>query len=227
MITSRYHYPPLTRKEKNGVRHYSTPDGHLVPSVTTILGAVKDEESEAALNAWRARNGPVRAAAITDEAAARGTRMHAYLEGWIKTDILREHGTNPFSKQSHTMAKQVIKNGLVHATEFWGTEVAVYYPGLYAGTTDLAGRWKGEDAIIDFKQSNRAKKVEWISGYFLQLAAYAAAHNKIHGTKIRRGVILMCTKDFEYQEFEVSGNEFDHWTDQWWDTVKQYYLLNT
>lgn len=227
MITETYQYPTLTREEKNSVRHYRTPDNTLVPSVTTVLAANADEDAASALNAWRARNGPVRAAEITNEAAARGTRMHAFLEGWVKTGILKDHGSNPYSKQSHTMAKQVISKGLAHATEFWGSEVSLYYPELYAGTADLVGRWKGHDAIMDFKQANRRKKIEWLDGYFMQLAAYATAHNRIHGTRIRHGVVLICTKDFEYQEFEISGNEFDSWADKWWATLEKYYQLNT
>ena len=71
--------------------------------------------------------------------------------------------------------------------------------------------------------TNKPKKKEWIQDYFLQLAAYAEAHNEVHGTKINRGVILMCSAEYKYQEFLVEGKEFDHWRDQWWKRVEQYY----
>jgi len=227
MITELYQYPTLTRKEKEGVRHYCLPSGDLVPSVTTILGATKAEESKQALNNWRNRVGHKNAAEITTEAAGRGTRMHAYLEHWVKTNELKTPGSNPYAQQSNKMASVIISKGLQHATEFWGTEASLYFPGIYAGTTDLVGCWKGQPAILDFKQTNKPKKTEWIEDYFYQLAAYAAAHNEVYGTNIRTGVILMCSKEYEYQEWVIEGNEFDSWTDRWWRKLEAYYLLNT
>jgi genome maintenance exonuclease 1 len=118
--------------------------------------------------------------------------------------------------------------------EFWGTEVPLYFPRIYAGTTDCVGVHQDQEAIMDFKQTNRPKKTEWIEDYFLQLAAYAEAHNEVHGTRIRRGVILMCvrpdvddqgclTSAPQYQEWIVEGAEFDSWTNRWWHRVEQYY----
>ena len=54
---------------------------------------------------------------------------------------------------------------------------------------------KGDEAIIDFKQTNKPKKREWIEDYCLQMAAYAMAHNYNHKTSINKGVIMMCSKD--------------------------------
>jgi genome maintenance exonuclease 1 len=109
----------------------------------------------------------------------------------------------------------------------------VYYSGLYAGTTDCVGVWQGQPAIMDFKQSNKVKKREWITDYFLQLAAYAQAHNSMHDTAINTGVILMAVKPEEpepgqfttpeYLEFVISGAEFDYWCEQWNSRVAEYY----
>jgi len=200
-----------------------TPDGHAVPSVTTILDATKSEESKKALHEWRKRVGPEKAQQITTEAAGRGTRMHKWLEDYIKTGVLNEPGSNPYSKQSHQMAHTIISQGLSNCPEFWGTEVSLYFPKIYAGTTDLVGLHNSDEAILDFKQTNKPKKREWIEDYFLQLTAYANAHNEIYGTKIRKGVILMCSADNQYQEFIVEGNEFDTWSDNWWKRVEEYY----
>ena len=94
------------------------------------------------------------------------------------------------------MAQIIIDQGLKGSMdEIWGTEVTLYYPDLYAGASDLAGIYEGRESIMDFKQSNKPKRKEWISDYFLQLAAYATAHNQVHGTSIQSGTILMCTKD--------------------------------
>ena len=136
-------------------------------------------------------------------------------------------GTNPFSIQSHAMANVVVFEGLANnVNEFWGVEVPVYYSGLYAGTTDCIGLWKGKPAILDFKQTNKPKKREWIDDYFIQLAAYANAHNNTYGTDIETGVILMCSADNQYQEFVIEANEFALWTQKWFDRVEQYYKEN-
>lgn len=220
---NKFKYITINRETVNGVRKYATPDGEKLPSVTTILDATKSEESKKALNEWRKRMGPAKAQEITTEAAGRGTRMHKWLENYVKTGATGEPGSNPYSIQSHRMADSIIKQGLINCTEFWGTEVSLYFPKIYAGTTDLVGVHSGTEAIMDHKQSNKLKKREWIDDYFVQLAAYANAHNEVHGTNIRKGVIFMCTADYIYQEFTIEGNEFDSWTDKWFRRVEQYY----
>jgi hypothetical protein len=222
-IPDKFPYKELKRETLNGSRKYLTPDGFAVPSVTTILDATKPEEAKQALREWRKRVGEQRAKEITTEAAGRGTRMHKFLENHIKTGIIGEPGSNPYSKQSHTMAQTIISKGLSNCQEFWGTEISLYFPEIYAGTTDLAGVHDGSDAIMDHKQTNKPKKREWIEDYFLQLAAYATAHNEVYGTKIRKGVIFMCSADNNYQEFLVEGKEFDSYTDKWFRRVEEYY----
>jgi genome maintenance exonuclease 1 len=230
MIIPRFDYTPLARESVEGKRHYALPDGTRVPSVTTILEKTKPEEARQALQNWRKAVGEQRAQQITTEAANRGTRMHTYLERYVKQDDIGEFPTNPYAQPSWFMAAKVILEGLCHADEYWGSEVPLYYSGLYAGTTDLVGTWKGQPAIMDFKQSNKVKKREWIDDYFIQLAAYAAAHNETHGTDIKTGVILMCVKpatpDDEpvYQEFVLEPADFDYWQDQWMRRVELYYL---
>ena len=220
---TKFNYVPIDRTTVNGSRRYATPDGEKLPSVTTVLDATKSEESKAILENWRKRVGYAKAKEITTEAAGRGTRMHKFLEDYIKTGIISEPNTNPYSIQSHKMATIVIDKGLVNCNEYWGTEVPLYFPKVYAGTTDLCGVHAGEDAIMDHKQTNKPKKREWIDDYFVQLTAYATAHNEIHGTKIRKGVIFMCSADFEYQEFILEGTEFDKYQDIWWGKLDQYY----
>jgi genome maintenance exonuclease 1 len=213
----------MKRETTTEGRKYVAPDGNKLPSVTTILDATKPIEAKKALIEWRRRVGEQKAKEITTEAAGRGTRMHKYLENYVLTGETGEPGSNPYSKQSHTMAHTIISQGLSNCPEFWGTEVSLYFPKIYAGTTDLVGLHSGDEAILDFKQTNKPKKREWIEDYFLQLTAYANAHNEIYGTKIRKGVILMCSADNQYQEFIVEGNEFDIWSDRWWKRVEEYY----
>ena len=221
---TKYKYEAIKRIDTPEGRRYATPDGEKLPSVTTILDATKSEESKQALQNWRKRVGVQKAQAITTEAANRGTRMHKFLEDYIKTGIITESGSNPYSIQSHKMAQTIITEGLSNCTEYWGTEVPLYFPRIYAGTTDLVGVHDGDEAIMDHKQTNKPKKREWIDDYFVQLSAYANAHNEVHGTKIRTGVIFMCSADNNYQEFILEGSDFDKYSDIWFKRVEQYYM---
>lgn len=238
MYNPKFDYTPIPRVVVEGKRFYATPDGKNLPSVTTILDKTKSEESREALNRWRRSVGAEKAQQITTEAANRGTRMHTYLEDYVKTGEIKERTSNPFSWASHAMAHVVVEKGLKNVNEFWGIEVPLYFPGIYAGTTDGAGIHLNEESILDYKQSNKPKRREWIEDYFVQLCAYAEAHNEVHGTRIRKGVILMCVKPDvdeqfniikppEYQEFVLEGSEYDKYKDLWWRRVEQFYLLNT
>ena len=236
MINQRYNYAKIDRTTVDGKRHYCLPGGDKVPSVTTILDRTKPQEKIDALNNWRKRVGEKQAQAITTEAANRGTRMHSYLESYVLSDDMKPLPTNPYAHPSWFMAAEVILKGLSNVDEFWGSEVPVYYSGLYAGTPDCIGVWKGRPAIIDFKQTNKPKKREWIEDYFIQLAAYAQAHNATHGTEINTGVIMMAAQPVlledgtystpEYLEFVIEGDEFAHWTDEWTKRVELYYLIS-
>jgi hypothetical protein len=236
MLKQQFNYSPISRESVDGKRHYCLPDGSKVPSVTTILDRTAPPEKKEALANWRKRVGEQKAQEITTEAANRGTRMHAYLESYVLNGDMKSLPTNTFAHPAWFMAAEVILKGLTHVDEFWGVEVPVYYSGLYAGTTDCIGLWKGKPAIMDFKQTNKPKKREYIGDYFLQLAAYAAAHNDMHGTNIRDGVILMACQPTlledktysvpEYLEFEISGEEFDYWSAEWMKRVELYYLMS-
>ena len=235
LLQQKYIYQKLTRDESTGKRLYATPEGHKVPSVTTILDKTKPAEAREALANWKKAVGEVKAQQITTEAANRGTRMHTYLENYIKGEQLKDSVSNPYAQQSLLMAKHVIKEGFPLVHEVWGSEVPLYFPGLYAGTTDCVGLHDGDEAILDFKQTNKPKKLEWIDDYFLQLTAYALAHNEVHGTNIRKGVIMMCVRPPEidpgvwgepqYQQFVLESRDFDMWTERWCDRVEQYYKL--
>lgn len=220
LIKNKFVYEKLKRVEVNGKRRYETPNGPPVASVTTILSATKDMTH---LIEWRKRVGEKKAQEITTEAAGVGTRMHTYLEKYIETGEWPEPGSNPYAQQAHKMATRVREEALVDVNEIWGSEVPLYIPQIYAGTTDLVGLYKHNPCIMDFKQSNKPKKVEWVEDYFLQLTAYALAHNEVHGTDIREGHIFMCSRDLTYQQFDIWPDEFDDWANKWWDRVYKYY----
>ena len=220
-----YEYPKSIRSLINDARHYDIGDEKL-PSVTTILSATQSEEKKASLAAWRERMGTENATRIVDQAATRGTAMHTIIEKFLLGQgylDLTEVGQN-----AHTMAQQIIEKGLKNRLhEFWGLEVTLYYPGLYAGATDVVGVYDGSESIVDFKQSNKPKKKEWIEDYKLQLAAYAMAHNEVYGTNIMKGVNLICTKDNYFQEFVFEGEEFKQAKYEWLRRVDEYYNNRT
>ena len=216
----KFKYPPCTRSLVDGKRHYGIGEEKL-PSVTTILQATQSEEKRKSLANWKARMGTQYADRIRDLSAMRGTSMHTYLEGYIKGE--RHLDLTALGQEAGRMANVVIRSGLGDLEEVWGTEVTLYYPGLYAGQTDVVGIYGGRQAIIDFKQTNKPKQREWIDDYFTQLGAYAMAHNYVHGTKIQSGIILMCSKDGFFQKFEVSDNEFRGYQHTFLKKVDQYY----
>ena len=215
-----YRYPKSQREKIEGKRHYVF-DTEKLPSVTTILDATQPEEKKKSLADWAARIGEEAAEKIKSEAAVRGTAMHKILEKYVLEEGYVDQ-TN-VGKQAHNMAIQIIQNGLSDVTEYYGTECTLYYPGLYAGQTDLVGIHKGQDAIIDFKQSNKPKRPEWIGDYKLQLAAYAMAHNILFNTQITKGVVMMCTKDNYYQQFVIEGEEFKQSMHNFLRRVDEYY----
>jgi genome maintenance exonuclease 1 len=223
----QYDYNEIKRKETEHGRRYLTPTGDIVPSVTTILDKTKPKEKVQALHEWRKRVGVQKAQAITTEAAGRGTSMHKQLENWLEFGELKTGG-NLVHQQPAKMADIIIEQYLKgQLQEYWGMETGLYYPELYAGTTDLVGVYNGKPSIIDYKQTNKPKKTEWIHDYFIQGAAYASAHNKVFGTDISQIVILMCSKDCEPQRWIINGDEFDHWTGAWWYRVWNFYADNS
>jgi len=220
LITEKFKYERLKRVEVDGKRRYAAPGSPPVASVTTILDATKDKTH---LIAWKKRVGEKKAQEIVTEAAGVGTRMHKYLEDYIDTGEWPEPGSNPYAQQAHMMATQIKEQAMVDVDEIWGSEVPLYVPGIYAGTTDLVGQYKGQPCIMDFKQTNKPKKLEWVYDYFLQLTAYAIAHNEVHGTDIREGHVFMCSRAGEYQQFDIWPDEFDDWKEEWWSRVYTYY----
>ena len=215
-----FNYPPCTRSTTDGLRTYDVGKERL-PSVTTILGATQSVEKQESLARWKASVGEEQATRIKDQAASRGTNLHTHLEKHILGEGHLD--LTPEGKTAKNMCDTIIAKGFNDLQEIWGSEVVVYYPGLYAGATDVVGVYDYEDSIIDFKQSNKPKRKEWIEDYLLQLGAYAMAHNYVHRTEITQGVILMCTPDNYFQKFQVKGKEFVKYQHQFLERVSKYY----
>jgi len=215
-----YEYPKSVRSLIKDERHYEVGSEKL-PSVTTILAATQSDEKRASLLKWKEKVGDIKADEIKNQAAKRGTAMHTYLEHHINGGGLLDLSSE--GREAESMAKTIIDKGLEDLHEIWGSEVVLHYPGLYAGATDLCGIYQGRDSIVDFKQSNKPKKDEWIEDYKLQLAAYATAHDYVHKTNIEQGVILMVTPDNFFQRFIINGSQFREYKWKWLERVDKYY----
>ena len=206
-LIDRYVYPKSTRESISGLRHY-TVDGEerRLPSVTTVLAQTKDKKDKESIERWKAQVGEKRAEEIKNEAAARGTAMHKYLEDLIRGQ--RSMDLTTTGQEAQKMAEIIVDRGLNDCSDIYGVEAVLYYPGLYAGSCDLIATYNDKLAIIDFKQTNKPKQREWIGDYFLQMAAYGMAHDAVYNTAIELGVIMMCSKDGYYQQFVIEGDEF-------------------
>ena len=230
-----YEYPKSIRSLINDARHYDIGDEKL-PSVTTILSATQSDEKRASLQKWKDSLKNVfvkiqnpdgtysdinKAEHVKNVAASRGTAMHTYLEHHIEGQGILD--LTEIGQEAMRMAKTVIDKGFPDLEEIWGSEVTLYYPGLYAGATDLCGVYQGRESIVDFKQTNKPKQDKWITDYKLQMAAYAMAHDYVYGTNIEQGVILMCTPDCFFQRFIINGQDFRNWKGEWLRRVDQYY----
>ena len=221
---NKFNYPKSTRSIEDGYRKYFLGEEKL-PSVTTILSVTKSDEEKAALANWRERVGFKEANRIKTEASSRGTSMHSYIEDYLRGRINESFFES--NEKYKNMAKEIIEKGIDNKLdEIYGIEETLYYPEQYAGTADLIGVYQGNDVVIDFKQSNKPKKTDYIQDYFLQLGAYTLAHDVVHGTKMKAGIILLCTKDILFQEFKIEGAELEMYQNLFLGRVKKFYEMN-
>ena len=194
--------------------------GTRLPSVTTILGATKNQQF---LKDWKAKVGEEQAERIKNHSSKRGTSMHKFIESHVSG--IGYDDLTSIGQEARPMADKIIEIGLAPVEEYYGSEVTLYYPGLYAGSTDLVCLHNGKESIVDFKQANRPKREEWIEDYYMQIAAYAMAHDYVHESKIEQGVIMVCTPDLYYQEFVVNGAELRQWKHRFLKRLDMYYDL--
>ena len=215
---SKYNYQKYTRDNDLGSRHYNVGDKKL-PSVTNILSATQSEDKKAGLDAWRERVGYQEAARITSQAALRGTEMHYVLENYI--DGRGYLNLSPEGAQPRLMAHEIVKN-LDKLKIVYGNEVSLAYEDLWAGATDVVGVYDEQPTIIDFKQSNKIKREEYVEDYYYQIAAYSLAHKKQYGP-ITQGLICVCTKDYLYQEFKMNMEKLKEYETKWMERVKIFH----
>ena len=202
-----------------GTRVYEI-SSYRLPSVTTVLGATKNQDF---IKKWKAKVGEEQAERIKNHSSSRGTCMHKFLEHYVLGTGCVD--LTSIGQEARPMADKIIEIGLAPVEEYYGSEVTLHYPGLYAGSTDLVCSHNGMETVVDFKQSNRPKREEWIEDYYMQIAAYAMAHDYVHRSNIQQGIIMVCTPDLYYQEFKFSGTTLRSWKHKFLKRLDAYYEL--
>jgi genome maintenance exonuclease 1 len=205
--------PDLKEKYLSGKRHYESPTGSLLPSVTTVLSLL----SEVGIKAWRNRVGEAEADKIMDYATKTGTEMHSVIEDYLNNKI-DESEKNPRALKLFEQMKPELKriNNIV------AQEVPLYSDKLgVAGRVDCIGEFDGKLSIIDFKSSRKKKQKSWIKKYFLQATAYSIMFEELCGKKADQIVILISADD---ETVDVYVENREDWIDQLKLVIEDYYM---
>lgn len=229
MYQEKFPYPKVKREytSETGRTYFMVLDGveyDPVYSVTTILS--KTSDSKEAIEDWRNTIGHEQADAILAKSINIGNCMHDLLYHQVIETPNPEtlFKQNFIFRLASKMAKNIWDIGLKDVDEFWGAEVPLFVPNCYAGRTDLVGLYKGVPSIIDFKNSYKEKKEEYLEDYYIQSAAYAVAHDALFGTDIQQCVILIAnSSDQSARKFIKSGSDFVHYKNAWLDRLDSFY----
>lgn len=164
-------------------RYYTTPEGKVYPSVTTVVGA----QSKQAILEWRKRVGEEYANKISRHASSRGTKLHAICENYVLGEKLPD--MMPIPKQLFNSIKPIIDKSInnIHYMEaaLWSDKIQL------AGRVDLIAEFDGVLSVIDYKTSGKRKKREYIMNYFQQCVAYSYMYEEIIGNPIDQIVVII------------------------------------
>ena len=208
---SKYNYQKYTRQEEDGSRTYNV-GNKKIPSVTTILSATQSDKKEGRARCLERKSWIPRSSQNYLSGGLRGTEMHYVLENYI--DGRGYLNLSPEGAQARLMAHEIVNN-LDLLKVVWGNEVSLAYEDLWAGATDVVGVYDDKPTILDFKQSNKTKREEFVEDYYYQIAAYSLAHKKQYGP-ITQGLICICTKDVIYQEFKMNEEKLKEYERSGW-----------
>ena len=204
-------YDDLECETKESGRKYLDPEGHSYPSITTVLKILSEE----GIAAWRARVGEEEANRVSRVASTRGTQVHNILENYVSNKPYLE-GELPHNIQTFKDIQPIIDANL---QKVYAMEVPLYSKHLgIAGRVDLVGQWNGQESIIDWKTSRKLKKEEWVSGYYMQAAAYAVMWEERTGRPIKQ--LVVCIAGDEGPQVFISDR--DKWIGQLKETIAEY-----
>jgi genome maintenance exonuclease 1 len=215
MISSfreKYNYPVYHVNKINNIRFYSVSENLNVPSVTSILRLTNPKQPiNFNLN-------------YKTDSMEIGNYMHKYLEHYVSRDDSFHSDTKNYVI-AKKLAQIIIDNFIDNLDEAWGTEVSVLYKNLYAGTIDLIGKKDERLSVIDYKSSYRKKTKEEMEEYFLQLAAYAIAHDWQYKTNIDSLIVFLAIRNGEFEKTVISGQELDSYKEKWFERLDVFSKL--
>ncbi len=172
----------------DGKRYYTSPSGKRLPSVTTVVGAMKKQS----IMEWRNRVGEVEANRISKLATGRGNRVHDLAERYLKNESIEWVREMPDAVQ---MFRTLIPH-MHHINNIYYIEHALWSEQIgLAGRVDLIAEWDGVLSVIDFKTSKRVKSKDDIQDYFWQECAYALMMEELTGIAVNQLVTVMAVQD--------------------------------
>jgi hypothetical protein len=200
----------IKRVEKHGLRHYEvSSEGNILgvyPSITTVLGETSDKSG---LEKWKKRVGEDEAKRIGELSMNRGTIMHRLIELYKATEGSKkerlqklkevakaDEEVNQYKGQENSeiwmsSAWEMFMKFYFNSSQYFdrirrvvSAEVFLWSKQGYAGTVDnISEMTDGRTLVIDYKNSRRPKREEWVQDYFVQGSAYFIAHWERSGQK--------------------------------------------
>lgn len=204
-----------------GGRVYKTPGGNLYPSITTILSYSTDKTH---LDEWRQRVGEKEANRITKKSSDRGTKLHEMCEKYLLNELtdFKIRMMMPDIKDFFMQLRPHIDQNV---GDIFGLELPLYSDALkLAGRTDCVAIWNGKVSIIDYKNSRKEKKEEWIQNYFVQCTAYAVMFEERTGIPVEQIVVAIANEEGTPQIFVREKSkyleELQSYIERYWTNEK-------
>ena len=237
----------IERVEVKGKRHYQVSDDTGVigtfPSVTTILSGTSDKSG---LDRWRKKVGEAEANRISTLSMNRGTVMHRLVELYKPLAGSKEEKLDQLKELAKTdeeiteFDQEFINEGWIMFYKFY-TNSSQYFDrvakviesetflwsskaGGYAGTVDnISEMTDGKILIIDYKNSRKPKREDWIQDYFLQIAAYYVAFWERTGIKAD-GVEIWIANEIDYcpQTFSLTAEDVKYYFKEFTNRLNKY-----
>jgi genome maintenance exonuclease 1 len=120
----------------DGKRYYTTPSGVKLPSVTTVVGAMK----KASIMEWRNAVGAEEANRVSRAASGRGNRVHNLAEKYLKNEPISWIKEMPDSTvMFRSLIPHMERINNIHYIEqaLWSETIGM------AGRVDLIAEWDG------------------------------------------------------------------------------------
>ena len=205
------HHDPLRLHVYTDHGRFYSVNGLQYPGVGTILNATDSVEQKEFWQQWRAVPDN---AAYSEQAKDRGKLFHAVVENHFQPKNIRIDSQDSDELAAAQLSYvqpfwQSVQDILPRITEPLLIESAVWHEvGCYAGTVDMVCNFDEQLVILDWKTASKPKKAEWLDRYPLQLAAYCGAINRMYGTRIKNGVIVVALPECEAQVFQFALGDY-------------------